>query len=253
MSCHSHTAVPPEPNAPITGEAAVVGGHPSAGRGDVGSHATAGTAAVPWRENTLGDARAGHGRNVSWGAIFAGVVTFIAIVLLFGLLTAAAGLNGSGTGAAVVSVIGLLLGFFGAGGVAGAMAVRGGLLHGFLTWATSILATVVLLVLLTLGTAGAVGGVLGSLASGLGAAAGPSLTQVDKSAVPTPTAQQTQQAQQTAQAAAQTAADATKSGATWGFIGLLLGAIVASIGGLLGSRSVNNRRTVNADDTPRVS
>ena len=239
-----------EPNGPVTGEAAVVGGHPSASRGDVGSHATAGTAAVPWRENTLGDARAGHGRNVSWGAIFAGVVTFIAIVLLFGLLTAAAGLSGSGTGAAVVSVIGLLLGFFGAGGVAGAMAVRGGLLHGFLTWATSILATVVLL---TLGTAGAVGGVLGSLASGLGAAAGPSLTQVDKSAVPTPTAQQTQQAQQTAQAAAQTAADATKSGATWGFVGLLLGAIVASIGGLLGSRSVNNRRTVNADDTPRVS
>lgn len=240
-------------NASMTGDAAVVGGHTAADRADVGSHATAGTTAVPWKENTLGDARAGHGRNVSWGAIFAGVVTFIAIVLLFGLLTAAAGLGGSGTGAAIVSVIGLLLGFFGAGGVAGAMAVRGGLLHGFLAWATSILATVVLLVLLTLGTAGAVGGVLGSLASGLGAAAGPSLTQVDPTKVPTPTAQQTQQAQQTAQAAAQTAADATKTGATWGFIGLLLGAIVASVGGLLGSRSVNSRRKINADDTSRVS
>lgn len=218
---------------------------------EAGSHATdVGTRDVSWKENVLGNAREGRVQNVSWGAIFAGVVTFLAIVFVFSLLTAAAGLDGSGAGAAIVSIIGLLLAFFGAGGVAGAMAVRGGLVHGFLTWATSILATVLLVVLLTLGTAGAIGGVLGSVVSGLGAAAGPSLTQADSSDIPNPTAEQSAQAQQAkeqAQQSAQQAADATKTGATWGFFGLLLGGVVASIGGLLGSRSVNSRRTARAD------
>lgn len=227
------------------------------GSADTGSHAaTGGTTDVSWKENVLGNAREGRVHNVSWGAIFAGVVTFLAIVLVFSLLTAAAGLSGSGTGAAVVSVIGLLLAFFGAGGVAGAMAVRGGLVHGFLTWATSVLATVLLVVLLTLGTAGAVGGVLGSVVSGLGAAAGPSLTQVQPSDIPNPTAEQNQQARQAgqqAEQAAREAADATQTGATWGFIGLLLGAAVASLGGLLGSRSVNNRRAVKSGDAVRTS
>lgn len=220
-------------------------------RGDTSGQATAGTTDVSWKENALGNAHSGRVHNVSWGAIFAGVVTFLAIVLLFSLLTAALGLNGSSTGAAVVSVIGLLLGFFGGGAVAGAMAVRGGLLHGFLTWATSLLATVVLVVMLTLGTAGAVGGVLGSLVSGLGAAAGPALSQVQPSDVPTPTAEQSQQAeqaQQQAQETAQQAADATRTATTWGFFGLLLGGVVASLGGLIGSRSVLNRQSVRARD-----
>ncbi len=215
-----------------------------------GAHSTATGTGVSWRENALGDARAGRVANVSWGAIFAGVVTFLAIVLVFSLLTAAAGLDGSGTGAAVVTVIGLLLGFFGGGGVAGAMAVRGGLVHGFLSWATSLLATVLLTVLLAVSAANAVGGVLGSVLNALGSAAGPAIAQVDPSAVPSPSQQQQQQAQQQAQQtaeqarqAAQQAADSTRRGATWGFFGLLLGAVVASIGGLLGSRSVANRKT----------
>ena len=37
------------------------------------------------------------------------------------------------------------------------------------------------------------------------------------------------------------AAAATRTGATYGFFGLLLGAVVSSVGGLLGSRSVANR------------
>jgi len=212
---------------------------------EAGSHRVGGSDDVSWKENVLGNARGGRVQNVSWGAIFAGAVTFLAVVLLFSLLTAAFGLDGSGTGAAVVSIIGVLLGFFAAGGVAGAMAVRGGLVHGFLTWATSVLAAVLLVVILTLGTAGAVGGVLGSVVGGLGAAAGPSISQVQPSDIPNPTAEQTAQAQQTARQAA----DATRTGATYGFFGLLLGGVVASVGGLLGSRSVNNRRTVRASDT----
>ena len=231
-----------------TRDRAVLDGADTAGAHTIG----AGTSEVSWKDNVLGNARGGRVQNVSWGAIFAGVVTFLAIVFLFSLLTAAFGLDGSGTGAAVFSIIGVLLGFFAAGGVAGAMAVRGGLIHGFLTWAAAVLATVLFVVVLTLGTAGAVGGVLGSVVGGLGAAAGPSISKVQPSDIPTPSAQQSAQAQQAGQQAQQTAeqaAQATKTGATYGFFGLLLGAIVASVGGLLGSRSVNNRRTVRADDT----
>ena len=199
-----------------------------------------------WRENALGDNRSGRVQNVSWGSIFAGVVTFLAIVLLFSLLSAATGLAGSGVGTAIVGIVGLLLAFFSGGAVAGILSVRSGLIHGFLTWAASLLATVLLLVLLTLGAAGAVGGVLGSLVTGLGSAVGPSLTQVDPSDVPTPGPSQTaaaEEAGQQAQQAAQAAGDATQTGSIWGFIGLVIGAIIASIGGLLGSRSVNARRT----------
>lgn len=224
-----------------------------------GAHATGTRTGVSWRDSALGDARAGRVANISWGAILAGVVTFLAIVFLFSLLSAAAGLDGSGTGAAVVTVIGLLLGFFGAGGVAGAMAVRGGLIHGFLSWATSLLATVLLTVLLAVSAANVVGGVLGSVLNALGSAAGPALSQVQPSQA-TPSEQQQQQAQQQAaqtaeqaRQAAQQAADSTRRGATWGFIGLLLGAGVASFGGLLGARSVANRKTTPANPAPTTS
>lgn len=229
-------------SSPARGVAVVDGAH------TVGDN----TSEVSWKDNVLGNARGGRIQNVSWGSIFAGVVTFLAVVFLFSLLTAAFGLDGSGTGAAVVSIIGVLLAFFVAGGVAGSMAVRGGLVHGFLTWASAILATVLLVLVLTLGTAGAVGGVLGSVVGGLGAAAGPSISKANPSDIPTPTASQSAQAQQAGdqakQAAAQ-AADATQTGATYGFFGLLLGGVVASVGGLLGSRSVNSRRAVTTGDT----
>ena len=214
------------------------------GVNDAGSHTVGGTTDVSWKDNALGNAREGRVHNVSWGAIFAGVVTFLAIVFIFSLLTAAAGLDGSGTGAAVVSIIGVLIAFFGAGGVAGAMAVRGGLIHGFLTWATSILAVVLLLGLLTLGTAGAVGGILGNVVGGLGS----QVSQVHPTDVPNPTEEQTQQAEQTAREAA----DAAQTGATYGFFGLLLGGVVSSIGGLLGSRSVHNREAAHSTGAARV-
>jgi len=207
--------------------------------GTVGSHAPAsGTTEVPWKDNILGNARAGQVQNVSWGSIFAGVVTFLGIVFLFSLLSAAFGLDGSGTAAGIVSIVGVVIGFFAGGAVAGAMAVQGGAVHGFLTWATSILATVVLVVMLTLGTAGAIGGALGSAIGGLGEAAGPAVSNIKPSDIPSPTPEQQAQAQQ----AAQQAAEATRSGATYAFWGLLLGSAVAAAGGLVGSRSVNSRR-----------
>lgn len=226
---------------------------PRSANSDSHGASTAGgdTTGVAWRENAVGDARAGNVQNVSWGAVFAGVVTFLAIVVLFSLLTTAFGLGGSGVGAAIMGVIALLAGFFGGGWVAGAMGVRAGLVHGFLAWATSVLAVIVLVVMLTLGTAGAIGGALGSVVSGLGAAAGPAISEVDPATVPTPEATEVEEAaDDAAEQAGETAedvADAAQTGAIWGFIGLLLGAIIASIAGLLGSRSVNRRREADVE------
>lgn len=207
-----------------------------------------------WQENAVGDARSGDVKNITWGAVFAGVVTFLAIVILFSLLSTAFGLGGSGIGAAVMGVIALLAGFFGGGWVAGAMSVRAGLVHGFLAWATSVLAVVVLVVMLTLGTAGAIGGALGSVVSGLGAAAGPAISEVDPATVPTPAPEDVEEAEQAAEDVAEQAgetaedvADAARTGAIWSFIGLLLGAIIASFAGLLGSRSVERRREAGVE------
>lgn len=192
-----------------------------------------------WKDTLLGNARSGMVSNVSWGSIFAGIVTFLAIVLLFGLLTASLGLDGSGTGAAIVSVIGLLLGLFVGGAVAGTLAVRSGFLHGFLTWAGSLVAAVVLAVILTTSAVGALGGFLGNVSQGLGAAAG----DVQLEDVPNMTPEQLEQAEQ----AAQDAAEATQRGATYGFWGLLLGSLAGSLGGVVGSRSVAGRRAERSD------
>ncbi|MDO4680319.1 MAG: hypothetical protein Q4A55_03495 [Aerococcus sp.] len=96
------------------------------------------------------------GFNLSWGAIFAGVVTFIALVLTLSLIGSALGFGqfnptqpnpfaGVGTGQLIWLIVELIIAFLGAGFVAGATARRMGHLHGFLTWATSLIAVVVLL------------------------------------------------------------------------------------------------------------
>jgi len=219
-----------------------------------GAHAVGGGHDGDWKQNVVGDDRSGDVKNISWGAVFAGVVTFLAIVILFSLLSTAFGLGGSGVGAAIMGVIALLAGFFGGGWVAGAMGVRAGLVHGFLTWATSVLAIVIMVVMLTLSTAGAIGGVLGSVVSGLGAAAGPAISEVDPESVPTPAPSDVEDAEQAAEDVAEQAGEtaedvaaAARTGAVWGFIGLLLGAILASFAGTLGSRSVLRRREADVE------
>ena len=198
---------------------------------------------LSWKDTLFGSDRSENVRNVSWGAIFAGVVTFLAIVLLFALATASFGLEGSSTGATIMTILGLVLGLFIGGAVAGALAVRAGFIHGFITWAGSVVAALVLATMITLGAAGAVGGVLGTITEGLGQA-----VQVQPGdAVPTPSQEELDKAGQTieqyqeqAEETAQQVADAAQKGATTGFWGLLLGSLVASLGGLVGSRTVAN-------------
>lgn len=226
---------------------------PRLGRDTAGSHAvgdpdTLETDTVDdnlsWKETLIGSDRSEDVRNVSWGAIFAGVVSFLAIVLLFALATASFGLDGSSTGATIMTLLGLVLGLLVGGAVAGALAVRAGFVHGFLTWAGSVVAAVVLATMITLGAASTVGGVLGTVTDGLAQAVqvqpgdkvpSPSQDQLDKAG------QTLQQFQDQAKKTASDAADAAQKGATTGFWGLLLGSLVAALGGLLGSRSVANK------------
>lgn len=101
-----------------------------------------------------GDKEAGY--NLSWGAVFAGVVTFIALIITLGFIGNAIGfgtvspkasdpMSGVGTGLLIWTVIQLILSFLGAGFVAGVTARRVGVVHGFLTWAVSTIATFILL------------------------------------------------------------------------------------------------------------
>lgn len=116
------------------------------------------------------------GFNLSWGSVFAGIVTFIALVVTFALINAALGFGqfeptspnpfeGVGTGQAIWTVIALILSFLGAGFVAGATARRFGFMHGFLTWAGSLIAVVILSVWIASAALSAAGNVAGSAAN----------------------------------------------------------------------------------------
>ncbi|AZA13842.1 hypothetical protein ACFPVT_07025 [Corynebacterium choanae] len=116
------------------------------------------------------------GANLSWGAIFAGVVSFVSVFLTLSLIGNAIGLgllspasddvtNGAGIGIIIWTIINFLVSFGIAGFVAGLTSGRVGFVHGFITWATSVL---VLVVALSWGTVAAVntaGSILGSVAN----------------------------------------------------------------------------------------
>lgn len=117
-----------------------------------------------------GDPEAGF--NLSWGAIFAGVATFIALMVTFSTISSAIGFgmidftqadafNNAGTGVTVWTVIMLILSFLGAGFVSGVASRRIGLLHGFVTWASSLIASVLLLTYIASSLLSAAGTVAG--------------------------------------------------------------------------------------------
>lgn len=200
------------------------------------------------KESLVGTDRRGMSSNVSWGAIVAGVVTFLAITVLLSLVTAGIGLSGSGAGAGIWSVISLALALAAAGYVAGALAVRGGLLHGFLTWATAVLTGLVLATWLSANLLGAVGGVVGSVVGTAAQATDVSPSQVTDAVQQNVDPQDVDAAQERAgevvddvQAQADEIADTASSAAWWGFFGMLIGAVIAAVAGMLGARSVVTR------------
>lgn len=116
------------------------------------------------------------GSNLSWRAIFAGAVTFIAISFMLSLvgtaigfgmpdLTAAHPFEGVGAGLVAWTIFALIVSLGAAGFVAGFMANRAGVVHEFLTWAMSLLTIVVLLGSFTASTLRAAGNVAGTVGS----------------------------------------------------------------------------------------
>lgn len=102
----------------------------------------------------LNDEEQRAGYNLSWGAIFAGVVTFLALFIIFSTIGSAVGFgvldfmsgnpfSGLGTATIIWGILSALLAFFGAGFVSGVAARRVGLLHGFVTWATNLVVSVI--------------------------------------------------------------------------------------------------------------
>ncbi|AWB85153.1 hypothetical protein C3E79_09780 [Corynebacterium liangguodongii] len=190
--------------------------------------------------------------NVSWGAIIAGVVTFLGIMILLGVGAAAMGLQGSSSVATgIFALISLAVAFAAGGYVSGALGVRAGVFHGFATWATSLIASLVLAGWLGASVVGGLGSALGSVAQSAGNAV--SVTSEDaQAAQDSVDPQQAEQAQQQARDAAGQAAQQAQQtynevapqaaeGSWWTFFGLIVGAVISSLAGAAGSRSVLTR------------
>ncbi|MCE0488213.1 hypothetical protein [Ornithinimicrobium sediminis] len=193
------------------------------------------------QEAFIGTERSRAGSNVSWGAIFAGVVTFLALTLLLNIATAAMGLQGtSGAAAGIWSVIALAIALAAAGYVAGALAARAGLLHGFLAWATSMLAVLVLAGWLGSSLLGAVGNIAGTAAQTAAETTTTTGQDVEDAAgevEDTVSQGDLDEVQQEVEAAT----DDIAGGAWWAFAGALIGALIAAFAGAAGARSVINR------------
>lgn len=119
------------------------------------------------------------GINISWGAIFAGVITFLSVFMTLSLIGTAIGfgklnltsnnpLEGVGTGVIIWLVIMLIISFISAGFISGVAAKRIGLLHGFLTWATSMITVIAIISFTTVSAFSAIGSLIGDVASDVG-------------------------------------------------------------------------------------
>lgn len=187
------------------------------------------------RDSFIGTDRGHRSANASWGAIFAGTVTFLAVLIVFGLVSAAMGLSDAdGVAVGIWSIIAIILALAIAGYIAGALAVRSGLLHGLVTWATSLVGVVLLIGWLGTSVLGAVGGAVGGVAETAG---GPAVVQEELEGAE----DEADQAAQDAQDAAAEAQDDIAAGTWWGVAGLVVGAVVAGFAGVLGARSAHTR------------
>lgn len=199
------------------------------------------------KDALIGTDERGITSNISWGSIFAGVATFLALSILLGLVTAALGLSGaSGTATGIWSVIALAIALAAAGYVAGALAVRGGLLHGFLTWAASLLSLLLLVGWLGSSILGVVGGTLSTVAEAANVSQSDvesATDSVSSSDVDAAKDQASDAADQVQQVATENKDEAAK-GAWWSVAGLGIGALLASFAGAAGAKNTHTRREV---------
>ncbi len=129
-------------------------------------------------------------KRISWGSVFAGVVTVLAISILISILTTSISLfmfdplsdeptSGIGTTVGIWTVVALIISLITGGFVAGKLAGADGMIHGFLVWATTMIVAVIMGVLLTIGAVkltanilGSVSSVTGNVLSGMGSMVG---------------------------------------------------------------------------------
>lgn len=122
------------------------------------------------------------GKNLSWGAIFAGAISAAAVFLVLNLITAALGfgflnptdpnpLSGIGVATGIWTIVTLIVSFLAGGFVAGYAARSTGILHGGITWALAILLLFTLVFNALASALGFAGNVLGTVAGGVGSAA----------------------------------------------------------------------------------
>ncbi|MGB6178341.1 hypothetical protein [Carnobacterium sp.] len=127
-----------------------------------------------WDIINQGTAEAGF--NISWASVIAGVVTFLSLLITFSLVGSAIGfgqveatsnnpLDGVGTGLLIWTVVAFVLSLCAAGFIAGVTSRRMGIIHGFLTWATSVIIFVLMLSYVTSGIFSVAGTALGSIFS----------------------------------------------------------------------------------------
>ena len=167
----------------------------------------------------------GNGRRdrVRWGAVWAGLVTAVATFLL--LTTAAvaigavavdsgadpeAGSMASGIASAVIALLAFLAGGFVAARTSGVLGRGYGALNGFMVWGLGV---VLILALAAMGL-GSLFGASGDLFAQYRELGSPQPEGVDPNAV----------------------VDSIRNGSIGAFLGMLLPAIAATVGGLLGSR-----------------
>ncbi|MDQ3484181.1 MAG: permease [Actinomycetota bacterium] len=161
--------------------------------------------------------------RVRWGPIWAGLLTAIATFLLLSTAAVAIGAQAVSGGAdgdaagtaggivtAIIALLAFLAGGFVAGRTAGVVGRGYGALNGFLVWALGI---VLILALAAMG--------LGSLFG----ASGDLFAQYQQMGSPQPEGVDPEQV-----------AEGIRNGSIGAFIGMLLPAIAATVGGLLGSR-----------------
>lgn len=138
--------------------------------------------------------------RVSWGSVFGGVMTVLAISILLSVLGSSIGLymfdplaehpaSGIGTTVGIWSAVALVLSMIAGGFVAGKLSGVDGMIHGFLVWATTLFLAAILGVMLTIGAAkltvnalGAVSSVAGNVISGAGSVVGSGITALSDQA-----------------------------------------------------------------------
>lgn len=129
------------------------------------------------------------GNNFSWRAVFAGVVTFLATLILLSFIGTAIGFgvpdltesepfSGVGVGLIIWIIVTLILSFGLAGYIAGLTANRAGFIHGFITWAVSLISIAVLMTTAVSSIFGALGNIVSSTADTVGNVTGEVATGV---------------------------------------------------------------------------